>query len=102
MLTNERAELLANYLTDDKERAKALLALDPQEAVAKINANGHDFSVEEITEFGNQMKATVIAQEGELGENALDNVAGGVFVTGAVAGAVAISVAYIYAKKLNW
>lgn len=75
MLTNERAELIGNYLTADKERAAALLALSPEEAVAKINAEGHDFTADEIEEFGKNLKAA--AQADELDENALEDVSGG-------------------------
>lgn len=76
MLTNERAELIGNYLTADKERAAALLALSPEEAVAKMNADGNDFTVEEIIAFGATVR-TVSAEEGELGADDLDDVSGG-------------------------
>lgn len=87
MLTNERAELLAKYLTDDKERAKALLELTPEDAAAKINADGFDFSVEEVKEFGVQLQTISQAMnaDGELNIEDLDNVAGGLVVSTGVA-----------------
>lgn len=88
MLTNERAELIAKYLTDNQERAKALLELSAEEAAAKINADGFDFSVDEIREFGQQLQMIADAQSknGELNAEDLENVAGGAFITLTAAG----------------
>lgn len=87
ILTNERSEKLSAYLTADIERAKSLINLPPEEAVAKINADGFDFSVDEIMEFGEQLKkaAAMQAGDGELSEEALSEVSGGIgVVTGAL------------------
>lgn len=105
MLTNERAELIANYLTADKERAAALLALSPEEAVAKMNADGNDFTVEEIAEFGKQLKAAAAAaQEGELDEDALNGVSGGVVVEGVAIACISLGYAIgsSLAKTYGW
>ena len=87
ILSNERAEKLSAYLTADIERAKTLINLSPEEAVAKINADGFDFSVDEIMEFGEQLQKVVASQseDGELSEEALGEVGGGVVIAGDVA-----------------
>lgn len=77
VLTNERAEVFAKYLTDDKDRANALLELTPEEAAERINADGFDFTAEEVKEFGENLKAAVAQQDGELDEISLDDVSGG-------------------------
>lgn len=104
MLTNERAELIAKYLTADKERAQALLELSPEEAAAKINADGHDFTADEIQEFGKNLQAVV--QSDELDENALEDVSGGVVISAAAAGVyltcVSIGVTLGIAAGSNW
>lgn len=87
MLTNERAELIAKYLTADADRANKLLDLPVEEAVAQMNADGNDFTAEEVKEFGVQLQAAAAQQggvDGELDADALDNVAGGVVISGAV------------------
>ena len=88
MLTKERAELLANYLAADQDRAQALLELSPEEAVAKINADGNDFTVEEVKEFGETLQK--VTKTGELNENELEDVSGGVIGT-----ATAIAIAKV-------
>lgn len=111
MLTNERAEKLANYLTADKERAQKLLEATPEEAVKQINADGNDFTVEEIIEFGAQLQK-VAAQggnaEGELSEEALSDVAGGVVISSAVLAAgvalftAGVTFGYTVARDRGW
>lgn len=105
-LTNERAELLSNYLTADKDRGAELLKLSPEEAMAKINADGYDFTAEEMTEFGKEL-ADIVAKMSsgeELDADTLDQVAGGgnpargaanafFFAGGAFGGAAAAGIA---------
>lgn len=81
-LTIERTELLGKYLQEDVERAKKLLDLDPEEAVAKINADGYDFTVDEVVEFGEHLSN---AASDELSEESLSEVAGGVVAAAAAA-----------------
>lgn len=87
-LTIERADILSNLLADNLERAKELLQLDPAEAVAVINAQGYDFSVEELNEYGKALKIT--ASNGELSEEDLEDVAGGGAIL-TICGAAAIA-----------
>ena len=75
MLTQERADVLTNYLTADAERGQALLDMEPAEAMERINADGYDFNLEEINEYARALK---MAQAGgELNAEELDDVAGG-------------------------
>lgn len=91
-LTNERAELLSNYLSADKDRAEELLKLSPEDALAKINGDGYDFTAEEMNEFGKELADMVakVRSGEELDTDALDQVAGGgpvgVIAAGAVVG----------------
>ena len=103
ILTNERAELLGKHLSENKERTVALLELSPEEAAAKINAEGCDFSVEEIREFGEQLqKAT--AHFDELDASSLDQVAGGIAteVAGVCEACIALGVKLGLAAGSNW
>ena len=110
ILTNERSEKLSAYLTADIERAKSLINLSPEEAVAKINADGYDFSVDEIMEFGEQLQKVAASQsdDGELSEEALSAVAGGVVIAaGVLAAGVALFTAgvtfgYKVARDRGW
>jgi lipoate-protein ligase A len=88
VLTNERADLLADYLTKDTAKAKELLELTPEEAMAKINEDGFDFSVDEIRDFGEQLQhiASVNSDSEELDAEKLDTVSGGAFITLTAAG----------------
>ncbi len=75
MLTEERGKELIEYFEADPARAQELMDLPVEEALAKMNADGHDFTKEELETFD-----TVLAQspeEGELEADDLEAVAGG-------------------------
>lgn len=96
VLTNERAEMLAKYLTDKKEAGFDLLGLEASEAVEKINADGFDFTADELHEFAEMMDKATPAGD-ELDENSLEGVSGGVALAAAV---VTFAYAYyVYTKK---
>lgn len=92
-LTEARAEMLANYLTADKDRAAKLLGLSPEEALAQMNADGNDFTLEELGDFNEALKAA-LAEEGELDADALDDVAGGSAALTILGVGFAVKVAY--------
>lgn len=103
MLTQERTQLLVNYLDADIDRARELVKLAPEEALAKINATGNDFTLEEIVEFGKQLQAAA-AQSGELDENALGEVSGGLAVEGVAISCIALGfkIGSDLAKRFGW
>lgn len=103
MLTRERAQVLADYLNADTERSKKLLEMSPEVALAGMNADGNDFTLDEILEFGKQLQATA-AQTGELDENALSNVAGGLVVEGVMISCIALGfkIGSDLAKNFGW
>lgn len=76
MLTDERGKKLMEYFEADPARAQELLDLPVDEALAKINAEGHDFTQEELEAFDALLCAEPEAT-GELDAEALDDVAGG-------------------------
>jgi len=49
--------MLTKILNADHERAKRLLELEPEEAMEQINALGNDFTLEEIREYGDGIRA---------------------------------------------
>ena len=73
----EKAEKLANYLQADPARGKVLLELSAEEALAKINADGNDFTLEELKEFDEAMVKAESNEGEELDASALEDVAGG-------------------------
>ena len=105
MLTKERADLLAAFLDADIQNAKALFELTPADAAAKINESGYHFSVEEIIEFGMQLKKAIeMTKEGELSEDALDTVSGGLVVEGVVISCIALGfkIGSALAQNYGW
>ena len=84
MLSLERKNAITAYLIEDEERAKELFNMMPEEAVAKMNADGYDFNLDEVREYGEQLKAAA-QSEGELNEAELDNVSGGLGTLAVVA-----------------
>lgn len=106
ILTEERAKALVDYLSADEERMNKVAELTPAEAMKVINADGFDYTVEEIEEFGKEIQLAVAKSgEGELDADSLDDVSGGVAI--AVGTAVALfGVGYKMgtdcAKKWGW
>lgn len=87
MITMDRANAIAKAMGTNEAEVEALLTLAPEEAAAKLNAKGNDFTAQELVDFVEYIKANSI-QEGELGEDALDNVSGGVLAELAFCGGV--------------
>lgn len=84
MLTVERAETLTNFLKSDPARTEMLFGLESEEALKSINANGFDFTIDELNEYCAEFKKVMVQGEGELDEAQLENVAGGLVLTGAM------------------
>lgn len=110
VLTNERAEMLANYLTADVNKAKELVDLPVEDAVKAINADGYDFTVDELKDFGEILQSVAgnANADGEIDAEALDNVAGGVVISAAVLGAgvtlfcAGVTAGYKVARDRGW
>ena len=75
MLSKERANAIAQFLSADEERASKLVALEPSDALAQINALGNDFTLEEINAYADAVRSA--ATQGELDSESLDSVSGG-------------------------
>ena len=73
MLTQERKNILKEILEADAKRTQELFALEPSDALVKINSLGHNFTLEEITEYGEILKTS----KNELNFDVLENAAGG-------------------------
>lgn len=99
MINEARINEIAAAMGNDADQIKELFELTAQEAAAKFQAKGYDFTAEELEAFAANLK-TMVAQSEELDEGALDNVAGGsvaacVFLVGVLGG-------MILAKKDPW
>lgn len=102
ILTEQRAKLLADYLMEDKERANRLFNMAPEDAVSEINAAGFNFTTEELIEFGDAM--SIAAKNGELTEDDLEDVAGGlgVVATYLIACGIALACGYGVGRLNKW
>lgn len=97
MLSEARINKIVSAMGTDEAKVKELVEMTPEAAAAKFAAMGYDFSAEELVEFGNYLAANV--PNGEINENELDKVAGGIaaetlFVIGVIIG--------MTANKNNW
>ena len=90
VITNERAELLANYLKADPARAKELLEMNVEDALAKLNSEGYDFEEDELLAFDELMANVKEDENGELDQKTLDAVSGGFITVGTAALVVSI------------
>ena len=93
-LTNERAEMLANYFNENQEERLGLFDVEAANAVEQMNADGCDVTLEEFQEFAEAVEEAAAANsaDGELSENSLDNVSGGSALAAAIiAGGIGIA-----------
>ena len=103
MLTQERADMISQFLASDQERAKGLLNLEPEQALEKINSMGNDFTLSELDEYCKALKLAIT--DGELNTDELENVAGGVAGTIAVGALIGCGVAGFvagFACNVTW
>ena len=86
----EREEKLAKFIQENPAEAKAILECSvnesPAAAAEKLNQFGFDYTAEEMEKITDQVLSSAAATEdGELNDEALENVAGG-FVPAFVVG----------------
>ena len=74
-MTQERKEQFVAAAFKDEETAKKLLVMEPAAVAEYLKGEGHDFTVEEVIEVGEDIKA--LQAKGELSADELDDVAGG-------------------------
>lgn len=89
-LTYERTEKIGEYLKADPERAKKLLEMSADDALKAMNADGNDFTVDELREFDTLMVAASMESKEELDTEALESVAGGIITVGTASLVVSI------------
>jgi len=77
-MTKERTKILTDYLVENKDKAKELFNLPIEEANERINAEGFDFTVEELKDFAEEVQIYIENNEGELNESDMDAIVGGV------------------------
>ncbi|MFZ7101729.1 MAG: Nif11-like leader peptide family RiPP precursor [Peptococcaceae bacterium] len=87
----EKFSKLQAKLETDKGLAEKLFTLEtPQEVQSTLKEEGLEFTLEEIDMLGNALvKSLSVAEDGELTDEALEDVAGGFVITAAVIGATA-------------
>ncbi len=110
MLTGDRAKKLSDYLLKDTEKAQKLLDLPVDDAQKIINAEGNDFTIDELKDFGKVMEqvSKTKSENDELNEEDLTEVAGGIVISGAVLAAgvalftAGITFGYTVARDRGW
>ncbi|MBO6159512.1 MAG: hypothetical protein J6P72_09700 [Firmicutes bacterium] len=72
-----------NQLLEDKAFIEKMMSLDTKEEVKEIfNANGVDFTMEDVEEMAKELERAAEAGD-EINESALEDVAGGFAITAA-------------------
>ena len=77
MVDEKRMELLVSKFERLKDHLPEMIQLSPEKVVEIVNKDGGDFTIEEVTAFGKEVVNNVLAKDGELSEEDLENVAGG-------------------------
>ena len=75
MLSAERMYALTKFVCADKERAKKLLALKPEDAAQQINAFGYEYTADEIRDYARAMLPHIAGHA--YFEDELDETTGG-------------------------
>lgn len=79
MLTQEKANALAEYLNKDEARAQKLAKMEAEDAVKALSADGLEYTADELAEFAEAVEKSSDAK-GELSEEALEGVSGGCWI----------------------
>lgn len=98
-MKTERITQITEALLSNESEVPALFEMSPADAAAKLVQKGFDFTEDELIEYGGIINEEKKHAEfnGELSEDALDNVSGGGLLAAAVAG---VLVGYwIYGQK---
>ncbi len=74
MLTEERTKILVDCFN---ENGNELIEMSPEDALEKINADGHDFTLDELSEFAKAV-SDLASDDEELDAEKLDSVTGGI------------------------
>lgn len=105
MLTQEKANIITEFLSKDIEYTKTLLDMEPEEVLAKLQAAGIDCELDELVKYAEALNSAVaMSQKAELDEDDLEQVAGGVAITaglvlglaGCLAGGAAVGGTAVY------
>ena len=77
-MSEERANQIVEAINAYDDTAK-LFAMSPEEAVEALNANGGDFTIDEVNETaeGLKMAVKISGADGEFDEEMLEQVSGG-------------------------
>lgn len=92
-MTNDRINEISEYLVKDTNAAKELMEMTPENAASKMIADGFEVTADELIEFGEELKKVNVNTEGELKENDLENVSGGLLASTVILGGIAIGYA---------
>lgn len=105
-MTKEKISAFQQYLEDHKESNSAIFESSAEDALKELNKTGAGFTIEDLKEIATAFDSANLA--GELSEEQLDNVAGGILVETALV-ALALSAAGLgykigsdLAKKYGW
>ena len=82
-MEQKRFEAIAQAIAEDESFAKKLFDMSPEDAAIEFSKKGYDFTADELITFGEECKKFA-DKNGELNDGDLDNVAGGVVISGAV------------------
>ena len=96
----ERINEISAFLANDLQNTKTLLEMEPAEAAKALAKGGLDVSPEELVEYGEELKKMSKETEGELDENDLENVAGGIAAATVIL--VGMAVGYIIGRGRPW
>jgi len=89
-MTEARLNQIAAAFGTDEEKIREIGSKNLDEALEYFNAQGYDFTDQELAEFSDELKKT--AGTSELSEGALEKVSGGsVLLLGCIAGALAMT-----------
>ena len=76
MLSEKRIKEITEAIGTKQDRMVELVDMAPADAAAKLNSEGFQVTADELIEFADFAKKS--AESGELDEDALENVSGGI------------------------
>ena len=88
-MTEARLNQIAAAFGTNEEKIREIGSKNLDEALEYFNAQGYDFTDQELAEFSDELKKT--AGTSELSEGTLEKVSGGFVILAGIAGALAMT-----------
>lgn len=101
-MTQEKASILIQTLSQEPEKAQRLYAMEPEQAAAELCDMGCDVTAEDLKDLGEALEQYQKTSGGELSEEQMEGVAGGIMMTGLIRSLPRVPISILPITPIRW